>query len=193
MKNIIFTIVLFSIYLLSFNSINAQNTPAPSNTIDFTDWLFIQSDKALQIRYGIDKREGDTAYLQLQFRVKSDDEVHCRSSICDGYVLFMTHKDIKQEKDIEHHLYFAPSFTGDKIYNYPTLIPIEIKTWADGSKRFIDKKLGLMYSLADGTSDQLRYFYYCADYQLNNGVEHRCRDFDMSKAVRISESNYSEN
>lgn len=190
-------IVLFGLILSSAVAVSGQETPkkpdVPSPTptvIDYTEWLFVQSDKALQYRLGVAKKEGTLHYLQLQFKVKSDDEIHCRGAECDGYVLYLSHAiDGGGAETVKYHLYFDASFVGDKIYIFPNLIPIELKTWEDGSKRFLDKHRGLLASHPNGFVERAQYFYNCVDFKLKGQSKTRCDDFDMAKAVRVSESN----
>ncbi len=182
MKQIILTFFL----LCAAASVRAQAEA------DYTDWFFVQGDKALQYRFAEAKKEGTVSYLQMQFRVNSNDEVDCKGVQCDGYVLSMNHDNIARTATVRYHLYFAPSFTGSKIYSFAELVPIELKTWEDGSKRYIDKKRGILVSYPDGGWERAMYFDNCVDFKLKNEPKTRCTDYDAAKAVRVTESNVTE-
>jgi hypothetical protein len=115
MKRQIF--ILVAVILMSLTAIrtHAQTKEATLTEADYTDWFFVQSDKALQYRFAVAKKEGTVHHLQLQFRVKSDDEVHCRGAECDGYVLYLSHAtDGGGSETVKYHLYFEPSFSEEK-------------------------------------------------------------------------------
>lgn len=179
----IFTLILI---LCAWASVPAQAEA------DYTDWFFVQSDKALQYRFAEAKKEGAVSYLQIQFRVNSNDEIDCKGAACDGYVLYMSHDNIARTATVKYHLYFAPSFANGKIYNFSELIPIELKTWEDGSKRVIDKKRGILISYPDGGWERAMYFYNCVDFKLKTEPKTRCADYDESKTVRVTDSNIPE-
>jgi hypothetical protein len=125
--------------------------------------------------------------LQVQFRVNKDDEIHCKSALCDGLLANLVYTDGATNKTAEHHLIFSKSFTGP--YTWDKQIPIEFKTWPDGSKRYLSKKLGIVAVLPDapGVEQNASYFYNCVDIVLTNSPDHRCRDFKKGLAQVINE------
>ena len=157
---------------------------------DYSKWLFMQSDKSLQYRMAVVKKEGDIAYLQLQFRVKADDEVHCKNAMCEGLLLYLSHDNIGRTETVRYYFLFDKSFEGDnKIYKMDQLIPVEFKTWPDGSKRYLSKERGIVYTQTT-TGDQeftAQVLNVCVDIRLKGQPgNHRCKwDFKPEQAVVV--------
>ena len=175
---------LLSILALVFINVGAQTQPK------YTDWLFIQSDKALQYRMAVVKQVGDVASLQFQFRVNNEDEVFCKSSMCDGMLLVLSNTNVGDSKSTNYSFVFEKSFVGvNNIYTWPTLLTTELKTWPDGSKRFLSQKRGVVYTVANSTIEQTAYVPSCCVDVILAGRpnEHRCtsRDFSFEKAIHV--------
>ena len=180
MKLIVIAIVL----TLLNNIVQAQSESAYSN------WLFMQSDKSLQYRIAVAKTEGNIAYLQLQFKVNADDEVHCRNAICEGLMLKLTHDNIERTETVKHYFLFDKSFEGDgKLHKMEALIPMEFKTWPDGSKRYLTKEKGIVYTTIESgnTEYTAQVFNICVDIRLKGQPNnHRCKwGFDFDKAIVV--------
>lgn len=180
LKNVI-VIVLF---LLS--ALNAKS----QSEVHYSNWLFIQSDKALQYRIAVIKMEGDIASLQLQFRVNNEDGVYCKSSMCDGMLLSLSNKNVGDKESTKYSFVFDKSFIGlENIYTWPQLLTTELKTWPDGSKRFWSVTRGIVYTNAGSDEEyDASVPYCCVDVRLGqNPDNHRCgrHGFDFSTAVTI--------
>lgn len=157
---------------------------------DYSNWLFMQSDKSLQYRMAEVKKEGNIAFLQLQFRVKSDDEVHCNTAQCEGLLLYLYHSNVAQTEKVEYHFLFDKSFEGDgKVYTMQQLVPVEFKTWPDGSKRYLNKERGIVYTKADTGTEEFNAYVInvCVGNRIvNQPKNHRCKwEFKPELAVVV--------
>lgn len=157
---------------------------------EFSNWFFVQSDQALQYRIAVVKQEGATATLQLQFRVNDEDEVYCKSALCDGLLLSLKNRNVGDAESTKYSFIFEKSFIGlDNIYTWPQTITTELKTWPDGSKRFFNPRRGIVYTLADSEAERGADIpYTCVDVRLAASPnEHRCKrhGFDMSNAINV--------
>jgi len=180
MKSIIFLLIL---------SAFSTGVAAQKET-DYSNWLFMQSDKSLQYRMAEVKKEGDFSYFQLQFRVKADDEVHCKNAMCEGLLLYLSHDNIEKTETVKYYFLFDKSFEGDnKTYSMKQLIPVELKTWPDGSKRYFTKDKGIVYTqTATGEKEfQAQVLNICVDIRIKNQPgNHRCtRNFKPEEAVVV--------
>ena len=140
---------------------NSNSTPNSKNTeADYSDWLFIKSDKALQVRYKLVKQEGEIGQYSVQFRINFEDEIFCKSETCKGYLLTFGYPDLNGIKNIYSHYKFYNTFKG--IYTYPKLIPIKT-SFNDGSKRFLTKQ-GFSFTTKNSTEERAaNLFDNCVD------------------------------
>jgi hypothetical protein len=176
------TLVLF---LLVLTQGLAQN-----NKLQYSNWLFVQSDKALQYRIAIVKQVGDVASLQLQFRVNNQDEVFCKSPLCDGILLSLRNTEVGATTNSNYSFIFKKSFIGlENIYTWPQLLTTELKTWPDGSKRFLSLTKGIVYSNSGSTvENNADVPDCCVDIVLGaNPNQHRCdrHGFNNEKAIIV--------
>jgi hypothetical protein len=155
----------------------------------FSKWLFVKSDKALQYRFALAKQEGDLAQLLVEFRIKTDDPIHCQGPTCNGYIAYLSYEEPGTSNSNEIHLQFAKSFENPgRIYRLLFTIPIEFKTWPDGSRRFLSMENGIVYTTATNKEEQkAMYFYTCVDFVLQGQAQnHRCtRSYVAGKAIMV--------
>lgn len=182
MKKIQTLVLLFFVATATFGQVKK---------LQYSNWLYAQGDKALQYRVAVLKQVGDVATLQLQFRVNNEDEVFCKSTLCDGMLLTIENKDVGKTDTTIHSIIFKKSFVGlDNIYTWPTNITTELKTYPDGSKKFLSVTKGIVYTNAGSTVENNAYVpNWCVDIVLGaNPNEHRCRryGFDSSKAIIVN-------
>ncbi len=138
---------------------------------DYTNWFFVQSDKAMQVRYALVKQEGDMGQYSVQFRINQEDGIFCKSADCEGYVMAFSYPTADNSSSIYHHFIFYNTFKG--VYTMKSLMPIKNK-FADGSKRFLSKTAGMMYELANGQQGTADVFYNCVDEKLKSTTKTRC-------------------
>lgn len=177
---------VFIVLLFVFITINVKSQIHP----EYCNWLFIQSDKALQYRIAVVKQEGSVATLQFQFRVNNEDEVYCKSSMCNGMLLSLRNKNVGDEETTQYSFIFEKSFIGlDNIYTWPQLLTAELKTWPDGSKRYWSLTKGIVYTVpGDETEHNADIPYCCVDVRLTaNPNNHRCEThgFDTQNAIIV--------
>jgi len=171
-----------------------QPVIAKKNTLDcageFSDWLFIQSDNALQFRMRRVKDIGDTSEFEVQFRINFEDPIFCSHPDCKGYVLAFGVPSLDRKQTIFYHYKFYNSFKG--IYTMPVNIKVQMN-FPDGYYRFLTKKDGFMYSSSTGDKTGFfELFYNCVDQiNTNPNVSNRCGPggyrniFIESKAVVV--------
>lgn len=149
---------------------------------DYSEWLFIQSDKALQFRYKLMKTEKDIGYFQVQFRINFEDQIFCSHPTCMGYLLSFSYPAYDNQTNIYTSYKFYNTFKG--VYTIPELVPIRLD-FPDGSKR-IPRPDGFYYTTANDKTEQRAYvFYNCVDNILSNSPDHRCRDFKDAEAIVV--------
>ena len=178
-------IIAFVVTFISITTLYAQG-----GELKYSKWLFVQSDQSLQSRIAVVKMEGNTAYLQLQYRVNNEDEIYCKSPDCNGILLVVSNTNVGDKESTKYSFVFEKSFVGlNNIYTMPQLITTELKTWPDGSKRFWTPERGIVYTKPDSDA---QYFAYvpssCADVPLiSNPTYHRCKraGFDRANAVIV--------
>lgn len=177
-----------ALFIIVIIILSATNTKAQTIT-GYSNWVFIQSDKALQYRVSVVKQEGPVASLQFQFRVNNEDEVYCKSSMCNGMLLGLSNKNVGDAESTKYNFIFEKSFIGlDNIYIWPQLLTTELKTWPDGSKRFWTANKGIVYTNA---GNDVQYHagipYCCVDVRLaSNPDNHRCDRFGFEYAGAIT-------
>lgn len=143
-----------------------DGTGTEDGNVSYGDWLFVQSDKALQSRMALVRTEGDTHYVRVQYRIAGDDPIHCTSSECEGYIL---HAQMVQPEK-EWHLYFPNSFIGS-IYTLPDVLPIELD--GESSRWSADKSRPVSID-PDGSERVILLPAECADTKIAGSTTFRC-------------------
>ena len=163
----------------------AAKPAAGGAKLEYGEWVFFQSDKALQYRVALVKQEGNLATLRYQFRIAFDDDIHCRSARCEGYLLEAYNFDPDTRETItQRFLYFPNSFKG--VFDYPDAVTVRFKTYTN-TRSWWDAKAKLPMWGYNGEGGQiLGLIHGCADNKLVGTEETRCRefDFDRMKTVR---------
>lgn len=172
---------------LFFNAFS-QGTANIKGTEDYSKWLFIQGDKALQYRFKLIKEEGDTGYYQVQFRTEFEDSIFCKHPTCLGYLLVFGYPAPDNQTNIETSYAFYNTFKD--VYTRPDLVPLKL-SFPDGSKRFLTPD-GFNYTLAGSTEAQPATYLFgnCVDDILEGKPDyHRCKPyqpaFKSSEAIVI--------
>ncbi len=182
MKKIIFLAISMILCYSSFGQ-----TPIDSKGDGYSNWLFMNSDKAVQVRYKQVKQTGDVAYFTAQVRINFDDPIFCKHSTCAGYLFVFSYPTLDNQKSIEKSFKFYNSYKGT--YALPDTIPIKM-SFPDGSKRMLRKE-GFFYTTSTSTQEQQAFvFDNCVDDILsNNPTYHRCKpyksNFKESEAIVI--------
>ncbi|MEP2131019.1 MAG: hypothetical protein ABJ333_12835 [Algoriphagus sp.] len=157
---------------------------------EFSNWLFVQSDKALQVRYREDSRQNGVGSFTVEFRIAFDDKIYCSLSDCLGYYLTFAYPTLDNQTSVRSFFKFYNSFRGVYTLPNPMLLKME---FSDGSKRVL-KENGFYYSEAG--SENLFFagmlFSSCVDNILassdysrcNSG--HRAGEFQMANAIVIN-------
>jgi len=178
MKKLLLLFVVF----LGLGIANSQTKKAKDPNVGFGKWLFVKSDKPVQVRYKQVKVENNTGYYQLQFRINFEDEVYCNKSQCLGYLMNFSYPQGDLSKQTYRNYKFMNSFKG--IYTLPDLISFPM-SFSDGSK-FIFQDGQLFAVNSPGGSPQQAYVTTaCVDNILSNYSQHNCRDFDAASAIEL--------
>ncbi|PKP25576.1 MAG: hypothetical protein CVU03_07610 [Bacteroidetes bacterium HGW-Bacteroidetes-2] len=155
---------------------------------DYSNWLFISSDKDMQVRYKLEKQEGNIGYFSVQFRINFEDKSSCYSSNCEGYYFTFGYPTLDLMNNIYSHYKFYNTFKD--IYTMPELIPLNLKT-RNGSYIYL-KKEGFFF-MFNNNELQANMFYNCVDEILSgNALKNRCSGpgsyrniYEDSKAISI--------
>lgn len=183
MKKILLTTCTTLIVLLSF-----AQSPIDNQNNGYSNWLFMNTDKALQVRYKQVKEENGIGYFTVQFRINFDDPIFCKHTTCLGYLFVYGYPTLDNQKIIEKSFKFYNSYK--EVYTLNETIPIKL-SFSDGSKRFLRKE-GFFYKLANSEKELKAFnlFSNCVDDILSdNSNNHRCKpyryDFKESEAIII--------
>lgn len=153
-----------------------SQTPIEKTNDGYSDWLFVNSDKLLQVRYKEVKREDDISYFEVQFKINFDDPAFCSNANCLGYLFVFSYPLLDNTENVETSYKFYNSYK--KVYTLPYNMPMKM-IFADGSKRHIRKE-GFFYTLANDNTEMpaSNLFLNCVDNMLsNNPNEHRCKPY----------------
>ncbi|MFY7965623.1 MAG: hypothetical protein ACOVO1_12055 [Chitinophagaceae bacterium] len=178
-------LVIICTFLTVQTLTNAQ-TSLPKN--EFSNWLFVNSDKALQVRYKEVKVENGIGYYEVQFRINFDDPIFCKHSTCLGYLFEFSYPTLDNQDMIKLSYKFYNSFK--EVYTVKSLMPIKLN-FDDGSKRMLRKE-GFFYKLANSEVEEKAVYLFsnCVDDILSNNPNyHRCKpyksDYKESEAIII--------
>lgn len=160
------------------------STSILENIDEYSNWAFILSDKAMQVRYKLEKQEGDIGYFSVQFRINFQDEIYCKSTECEGYLLTFGYPTFDGMNNVYSHYKFYNSYKA--IYTMPELMPLKLLT-RQGGKIYL-KKEGFFFMFNNNEMFAGDLFYNCVDEILNNSSENRCTGsyrniYDESKAI----------
>ena len=177
------TLLFFALVLCMFNGFSQAKKATKPNQVKaktaenpYSNWLFIQGDKALQYRFKLVKQEGDVGYFQVQFKINFEDPIFCKHPTCEGYLLVFGYPSLDNQNNIDTSYKFYNTFKG--VYTRPELVPLKL-SFPDGSKRFL-KQEGFFYTLAGSDAQQPASYLFgnCVDDILsNNPKQHRCKPY----------------
>ena len=151
-----------------------------AGNLAYGKWLFIQSDKAVQMRMAKVKQEGNVCYLQMQVRLNKEDKIFCREPNCTGYLWFFSYEPEGGGK-IESHLVIKNTY--ERIYTYPVLIPVTLKNDA-GFEQYWDEtdKEVKLHVKSTGERRRLELGWSCVDNDMSDTPAHRCSMFNLQRA-----------
>ena len=155
---------------------------APTNNLDFSDWLTIKTPyHAMQIRYKLEKQEGNIGYFKAQMRINFDDEESCKETRCLGYAVSFGYPKVDNESNFTYLNYkFYNSYKN--IYTIPDLIPINLSL-SDGSKRMLRKDGFNWTTNSNSNEKELRYYFDKSVDLIITGTPIKCNNFIETKAL----------
>lgn len=170
---------IVSILLLTVTGLFAQNNAQINST--YSDWLTFKNPyDAMQVRYSLEKQEGDIGYFKIQFRVNYEDPDHCQDVRCLGYALCLGWPQLNEEDIVYMHYKFYYSYK--EIYTIPDLFPMKL-SFPDGSKRML-KQDGFYYTVNDASEEvYLQYFLIKSADLILEGSPLRFKNFIESEAI----------
>ncbi len=152
---------------------------------EYSKWLFILSDNALQYRFRQIKVVEDSADFEVQFRINFEDKIFCDHPNCLGYTLAFGVPNKEMNGTKYYHFKFFNSFKG--VFTLPNPIRLRMK-FPDGSYRFLTAN-GFMYSNSTGDrTGASEPFYDCVDQiNKNPNVSNRCEGARAWRDIFIEE------
>ncbi|MCW3074254.1 MAG: hypothetical protein JWP69_1323 [Flaviaesturariibacter sp.] len=147
---------------------------AKSNLL-FSDWYFMQSDKAVQYSLALVRQVKDTGYLRMRLRINKGDAIWCSNEQCLGYRIFLGYDMPDMATSQQHHYKFYNSYA-KPYYELPFDIPVLLRTYEDGSKRYWDTEIRkVMYHVpSNGQKGMVNFLSVCVDDILASSGRHRC-------------------
>jgi hypothetical protein len=175
MKNLLLILVLFTTGLF------AQNN-AKINSV-YSDWITFKNPyEALQVRYKLEKKEGDVGYYQAQFRINYDEPTLCKDPRCLGYALCYGIPQLN-DKDV-FYIHLKIYYPYKEIYTLPELIPMKL-SFPDGSKRLL-KQDRFYYKVNENAADvDLQYYFIKSATSILEGSPIKINNFIESKATTL--------
>jgi hypothetical protein len=175
MKNTLLILFLVSTALF------AQNN-TKTNT-DYSDWITFKNPyEALQVRYKLEKKEGDIGYFKAQFRINYNEPSICKDVRCLGYAFCFGLPQLNNKNTV--YLHYKIFFTYKIVYTLPDLIPMQL-AFPDGSKRML-KKDGFYFAVNDTTEPvDLEYFFIKSADLILEGSPLRFKNFVESEAITL--------
>ncbi len=173
MKNTLIILLLFSTGLLAQSNTNTN--------ADYSDWATFKNPyEALQIRYKLEKQDGDVSYYSAQLRINYDEPTRCVDRRCMGYALTLGIPQLN-DKDVVY-LHYKIYYPYNQVHTIPELIPMKM-SFPDGSKRML-KKDGFYYAANDTAEPiYLQYFFITSADLILEGSPLKFRDFVELEAV----------
>ncbi len=161
--------------------VNKMQVATAKNNSVYSDWLTIKNPYyAMQIRYKLEKQEGDIGYFRTQMRIDFEDKDRCKDTRCLGYVVSFGYPTLEGTNNIYLNYKFYYSYK--EIHTVPDLIPIKLSL-PDGSKRLL-KQDGFYYTAANNPQEMdLRYYFDKAVDLILEGSPIKVSNFNESKAV----------
>ncbi len=160
--------------------VQAQQLPA------YSDWVFFQSDKALQVRSVLLSVEGEVASMRYEFRLDRNDEIFCRNADCRGYVLAAYNYDPYTRDTTDRFSVFFPNdFTG--VWTYPATVQTRFTTYPNGDRSFWDEHLGAAFVPAGSSVPRkLNLVEGCADNRLASTDYTRCDELGRAPLIDLT-------
>jgi len=155
-------------------------TITPDQNTEYSDWGTVKNPYySMQVRYKLEKKEGDVNYYKAQLRVNFEDPSRIQTARCLGYVVCF---GIPTLDGLNYnYLHYEFFYSYKEIYTMPDLIPMKM-SFPDGSKRML-KKDGFYYTTKDSNQEiYFAYFDKSVDLILN-GYPITCKNFIESKAI----------
>ena len=123
------------------------------NNSVYSDWGTIKNpDYSMQVRYKLEKQQGDIGYFRAQLRINFEDPSIC--NVCIGYHVCIGYPTL--DGLANNYVHCKLYYSYKEIYTVPDLLPMKI-SFADGSKRIL--KNDGFYSTKEG-SDKEEYISY---------------------------------
>lgn len=189
MKLIIgFYFILFSmIFFNETKDIEPRSEELPMG--EFSNWLFVQSDKAVQIRFREDSRSNGVGSFTVQVRINYDDQIYCDSPICQGYYLTFAYPTLDNQTHLKSFYKIYNSYKD--IYTLESSMELKME-FSDGSKRYLRQE-GFYYTLSGSSEYNFANMLFdnCVDDILTNSDFSRCNtgrrrgDFQIESAIVI--------
>ncbi|MFA5298788.1 MAG: hypothetical protein WC389_11340 [Lutibacter sp.] len=175
MKNTLLIVLLFTSGLFAQNNTNTNS--------EYSDWLTFKNPyEALQIRYKLEKKEGNVGYYRAQLRINYEEPTRCTDARCLGYALCFGLPQLN-DKDVVY-LHYKIYYSYKDIYTIPDLIPMKL-SFPDGSKRML-KKDGFYFAVNDNSEPvDLQYFFIKSADLILEGSPLRFGDFIESEAITL--------
>lgn len=166
-------LIILAFFLMAFPLRSEEESKQKSQIkAEFSNWLFVQSDKALQVRYREDSRENGIGSFTVQLRINFDDGIYCSAAICKGYYLTFAYPTLDNASYEQSFFKFYNSYEGIYTLDDPMILKME---FPDGSKRYLEND-GFYYTLSN--SNELQFagmlFSNCVDDILSNSDYSRC-------------------
>lgn len=170
----------------------------PSKSVDadenriWSQWLFVQSDKALQYRFSRVSGTGEGIYqIKIQYRINKTDDIYCSDANCNGYIYWGGFYSLDgRGYSKEYRLYFSNNFKGNTsgmqgVYTLPETIPIEVKTFSDGKRIWDEDEQRCYFILDNGYKDVFRFADACVDEKLSDTDSNRCGFYNQGPITTI--------
>jgi len=147
------TLLLTSYVILSSHF---EMKTVSSNELNFSEWMYVLSDKPLQYQMAKIRQEGNIGYFKIRIRFNEKEKFECGSK-CYGYHWQLSWRSDDRQKENKINITYSSKYK-EPYFEIPMEIPLQLGVFADGSKRKWDENtLTLMISLRN--TDQ--YEYYC--------------------------------